>query len=64
MALLAIWTTARDFGARVFSRGNAAVVSPGLLGRVARCYVAVALFAYILDLLRQTRGGLTNKSRM
>jgi hypothetical protein len=60
MALLAIWTTARDFGARVFSRGNAAVVSPGLLGRVARCYVAVALFAYILDLLRQTRGGLTD----
>jgi arabinofuranan 3-O-arabinosyltransferase len=60
MAFLANWTTARDFGARVLFRRNVAVFSPGLLEKVARCYVAVAMVFYVVDLLRQTHDHLTN----
>lgn len=60
MTLLANLTTVRDFGARVLFRGNLAVPSPERLNRIARCYVVVALLVYVIDLLRQTRDGLTN----
>jgi len=60
MALLPNWTGARDFGARALLRGHAAMPSPGLIDKIARCYVAVAFVVYVADLLRQTRNGLTD----
>jgi hypothetical protein len=60
MALLPNWTGARDFGARALLRGHAAMPSPELIDKIARCYVAAALLVYVGDLLRQTRNGLTD----
>jgi hypothetical protein len=34
--------------------------APALIERIARCFVAVAVIAYVIDLLRQTRDGLTD----
>ncbi len=53
-------TMARDFGARILFRGRAALSSSGLLDRIARSYIAVALLVYVVDLLRQTRDHLTD----
>ena len=47
-------------GARVPSRGPAAMPSPALVEKIARCYVAVTLIAYVVDLWHQTRDGLTD----
>ena len=47
-------------GARVPSRGPVAMPSPALIEKIARCYVAVTVIAYVVDLLRQTRDGLTD----
>ena len=60
MALLESGTSARKFGAKAAPPRYAAVPSPGLLDKIARCYVAVALLIYVADLLRQTHDGLTD----
>jgi arabinofuranan 3-O-arabinosyltransferase len=41
-------------------RGYAVVASPALIDKVARTYVAVAIVAYVVDLLRQTHERLTD----
>ena len=60
MALFDSLMGARKSGAMALFRRHAAVPSPVLIDKVARCYVAVALVAYLVDLLRQTRDGLTD----
>jgi len=50
---------AKAAGASGLSRG-AAVPSPALIEKIARCYIAVAAIVYLVDLLRQTRDGLTD----
>src|SRR5277367_320283 len=51
---------ARKFGATALLRGRAAIPSPGLIDKAARSFVAIAAIAYVVDLLRQTRDGLTD----
>jgi hypothetical protein len=46
--------------ASALSRGPAAMPSPALIEKIARCYIAVTVIAYLVDLLRQTRDGLTD----
>lgn len=41
-------------------RRHARMPSPALIGKIARCYVAVVAIVYVADLLRQTRDGLTD----
>src|ERR1700691_1247708 len=60
MALLESGTSAPKFGAKASPRRYAAVPSPGLLDKIARCFVAVALLIYVADLLWQTHDGLTD----
>ena len=60
MALFGSLMGARKSGAMALFRRHAAVPSPALIDKVARCYIAVALVAYLVDLLRQTRDGLTD----
>ncbi len=60
MALFDSLMGARKSGAMALFRRHAAVPSPALIDKVARCYIAVALVAYLVDLLRQTRDGLTD----
>jgi arabinofuranan 3-O-arabinosyltransferase len=60
MALFESLLGARKSGANALLGGPAAVPSPALIDRVARSYVAVAFVAYVVDLLRQTRDGLTD----
>jgi arabinofuranan 3-O-arabinosyltransferase len=47
-------------GATARLRGTAAVLRPELIVKIARCFVAVALVVYGIDLLRQTHEHLTN----
>lgn len=63
MAWLSNLSAARDFGARALFRGRRLVPSPEFIERTARCYIAVAIAAYIVDLLRQTRDHLTDGVR-
>jgi arabinofuranan 3-O-arabinosyltransferase len=51
---------AQAAGASGLSRRPAAMPSPALIEKIARCYVAVTVIAYLVDLLRQTRDGLTD----
>ena len=51
---------ARKFGAAALLRGRAAIPSPDLIDKTARAFVAIAAIAYVVDLLRQTRDGLTD----
>src|ERR1700733_2732369 len=60
MALLDSFTGVRKFGAKALSRGPAAPPRPELIFKIARCYVAAAFVIYVIDLLRQTRDGLTD----
>jgi len=60
MALLPNATGAPDVGARAPLRAHAAMPSSALIEKVARCYVAVTIIVYVVDLLRQTRDGLTD----
>src|SRR5665213_3493037 len=60
MALLPNATDAPDVGARTPLRAHAAMPSSALIEKVARCYVAVTMMVYVVDLLRQTRDGLTD----
>src|ERR1700733_3672658 len=60
MALFDSLMGARKSGAMALFRRRATVPSPALIDKVARCYVGVALVAYLVDLLRQTRDGLTD----
>ncbi len=60
MAFLSSSTGTGDSGAHAPLRGPVALPSPQLIEKVARCYVVVALIAYVFDLLRQTRDGLTD----
>jgi hypothetical protein len=60
MALFDSLMGARKSGAMALFRRHAAVPSPALIDKVARCYIAVAVVAYLVDLLRQTRDGLTD----
>ncbi len=60
MALLDNLISARKSGARALLRGPVATPSAALIEKIARCYVAVTVIAYLVDLLRQTRDGLTD----
>jgi arabinofuranan 3-O-arabinosyltransferase len=60
MALLDNLISARKSGARALLRGPEATPSAALIEKIARCYVAVTVIAYLVDLLRQTRDGLTD----
>ncbi len=60
MTLLQSLLGARKPGGNVPRGGAAAVPSPALIDKVARSYIAVAFVAYVVDLLRQTRDGLTD----
>jgi arabinofuranan 3-O-arabinosyltransferase len=60
MALLDSFTGVRKFGARVLLRGPVAPPRLELIVKIARCYVAAAFVIYVIDLLRQTRDGLTD----
>jgi arabinofuranan 3-O-arabinosyltransferase len=60
MALLPNPTDAPGVGARTPLRAPAAMPSSALIEKVARCYVAVTIIVYVVDLLRQTRDGLTD----
>lgn len=60
MALLDSFATVRKFGASALLRSRAAAPRPELIVKIARCYVAVASIVYVVDLLRQTRDGLTD----
>ena len=60
MALLPNSTDAPDVGARTLLRAHAAMPSLTLIEKVARCYVAVTIIVYVVDLLQQTRDGLTD----
>jgi hypothetical protein len=50
---------AKAAGASGLSRGPA-MPSPALIEKIARCYVAVTIIVYLVDLWRQTRDGLTD----
>jgi len=60
MALLDSFTGVRKFGAKALLRGRIAPPRPELIVKIARCYVAAAFVIYVIDLLRQTRDGLTD----
>jgi arabinofuranan 3-O-arabinosyltransferase len=60
MALLESGTSVRKFGAKALLRGRGAMPLPGLIDKIARCYVAVAFLIYVTDLLRQTHDRLTD----
>ena len=60
MTFLDSFTSVRKFGARALFRGQAAAPRPELIVKIARCYVAAAFVIYVVDLLRQTRDGLTD----
>jgi len=60
MALFESLMGARKSGAIVLFRRHAVPPSPALIDKVARSYIAVAFVAYVVDLLRQTRDGLTD----
>jgi hypothetical protein len=60
MALLDSPISARKSGASAPLRGPAAMPSPALIEKIARCYIAVTIIVYVADLLRQTRDGLTD----
>lgn len=60
MALLSNSADARAPDAGRPLRGRAAPLSPDRIENIARCYVVIAVVAYIADLLRQTRDGLTD----
>jgi arabinofuranan 3-O-arabinosyltransferase len=47
-------------GASAPAHRPAGMPSPALIERIARCFVVVAAIAYVIDLLRQTRDGLTD----
>lgn len=60
MALLESFSGMRKFGAKALFRGAVAAPRPELIVKIARCYVAAAAVIYVIDLLRQTRDGLTD----
>jgi arabinofuranan 3-O-arabinosyltransferase len=60
MAIFESLMGARKSGALALFRRHAALPSPALIDKVARSYIAVAFVAYLVDLLRQTRDGLTD----
>ncbi|HML08872.1 MAG TPA: glycosyltransferase family 87 protein [Xanthobacteraceae bacterium] len=53
-------TAARSVGARALFRRYAAVLASGRVDVIARCFVAIALLVYAVDLMRQTSDGLTD----
>jgi hypothetical protein len=53
-------TGARKVGAAALLRARAAIPAPDLIDKIACSFVAVAAIAYVVDLLRQTRDGLTD----
>jgi hypothetical protein len=60
MALLPNLTGTPERGADGQSRNHAKLFSWALIDTIARCFVAVAFVVYFVDLLRQTRDGLTD----
>jgi hypothetical protein len=60
MAFVSNLPGAETAGASAPVRRPAGMPSPAQIERIARCFVAVAAIVYVVDLLRQTRDGLTD----